>query len=173
MDPMTPLWEHSNRFDRRALPLADRHYNRQKPGSPQFVPPGRCLVLLTADRSALWVTSWPFEQYTRHRWAGAWVNSLFRNEGAHRASDLIREAIAATRWFYGDPPPLGIVTFVDPRHVRVARRRGSNLYGYCYLKAGFEHVGFTEDAGLWCWQMTPDRMPPPAPPSSAQLRLVM
>jgi hypothetical protein len=27
--------------------------NRQKPGSPQFVPPGRCLVLLADDRSAL------------------------------------------------------------------------------------------------------------------------
>ena len=69
-------WRLSDRFDPAALPLADAHYNRRKPGSPQFVPPGRCLVLLTEDRSALWVTSWPFAQYVRHAWPGAWVNSL-------------------------------------------------------------------------------------------------
>ena len=39
------IWEKSNRFDRRAREIADRHYNRQKPGTPQFVPPGRCCVL--------------------------------------------------------------------------------------------------------------------------------
>lgn len=42
-------WRVSDRFDPRALPLADAHYNRRKAGSPQFVPPGRCVVLLTAD----------------------------------------------------------------------------------------------------------------------------
>ena len=30
---------------------------------------------------ALWVTSFPFAQYVRHQWAGAWVCSAFRNEG--------------------------------------------------------------------------------------------
>lgn len=39
------IWSLSDRFDPRARGLADRHYNRQKPGTPQFVPPGRCLVL--------------------------------------------------------------------------------------------------------------------------------
>jgi hypothetical protein len=81
-------WRMSDRFHPAALPLADRHYNRQKIGSPQFVPPGRCLVLQTADRSALWVTSWPYAQFVRHAWPGAWVNSLFRNEGNHLSSDL-------------------------------------------------------------------------------------
>jgi hypothetical protein len=32
-------WRMSHRADPLALPLADRHYNRQKPGSPQFMPP--------------------------------------------------------------------------------------------------------------------------------------
>lgn len=32
-------WRLSWRADPRALPLADRHYNRQKIGSAQFVPP--------------------------------------------------------------------------------------------------------------------------------------
>lgn len=97
-------WLLSHRADPRALPLADRHYNRQKIGSPQFVPPGRCLVLLTEEADALWVTSWPFEEYTKHAWAGAWVNSLFRSEASELSSEMIREAVAVTRWHFGDPP---------------------------------------------------------------------
>jgi hypothetical protein len=151
-------WIPSHRFDRRALPLADRHYNRRKIGSPQFVPPGRCVVLLTEHADALWTTSWPFAKYVRHAWPGAWVNSLFRNESSAVASELIREAIAVTRSVFGDPPPLGIVTFVSPRHVQPVVRRGETIYGYCYLKAGFTHVGFTK-GGLWAWQMLPDAMP--------------
>jgi hypothetical protein len=89
-------WRRSHRFDPRALPLADRHYNRQTIGSPQFVPPGRCFVLLTDAEDALWVTSWPYAAFTRHAWAGAWMNSMFRNESANLSSELIREAVAAT-----------------------------------------------------------------------------
>ena len=146
------VWQLSNRFDPRALPLADRHYNRQKVGSPQFVPPGRCLVLLAENENALWVTSWPFAQYVKHAWAGAWVNSLFRNEGAGLSSDLIREAVAKTCgvWF---PPDLGMITFVDSSKVR--RKRDP---GRCYLKAGFRHVGQTK-GGLLAFQMLPQDMP--------------
>lgn len=58
-------WRRSDRADPAALILADRHYSRQKPGTPQFVQPGRCLVLVTEDRTALWVTSWPFAEYVK------------------------------------------------------------------------------------------------------------
>lgn len=149
------IWNLSHRADVNALPLADRHYNRQKIGSPQFVPPGRCLVLLC--EGALWVTSWPFAQYVRHAWPGAWVNSLYRKECAGQASKLIREAIAATRSIW-TPPELGMITFVDPKHVKPTIVRGKPIYGYCYLKAGFKHVGFTK-GGLWAWQMLPSEMP--------------
>lgn len=145
----------SHRADLAALVLADRHYNRQKIGSPQFVPPGRCLVLLTACERALWVTSWPFAEYVKHAWAGAWVNSLFRNEGAGLSSELIREAVAATQAHYGKPPPLGMVTFVDADKTR--RKRDP---GRCYRKAGFQHVGKTK-GGLVALQMLPDVMPAP------------
>jgi hypothetical protein len=151
------MWTASHRADVRALPLADRHYNRQKIGSPQFVPPGRCVVLLTRCERALWVTSWPFAQYVRHAWPGAWVNSLFRSEGAGVASELILDAIAATKSIW-EPPPLGMVSFVDQKHVKPVMRRGKAIYGYCYLKAGFKHVGFTK-GGLWVWQMLPHEMP--------------
>lgn len=167
------IWSVSHRADPWACAVADRHYNRQKIGSPQFVPPGRCLVLRSqprAEGSALWVTSWPFAEFVKHAWAGAWVNSLFRSEGAGRASDLILDAVAATRFFW-EPPPLGVITFVDPAAVPGVKVRGVTVYGFGYLKAGFEHVGFTK-GGLWAWQMTPDRMPDPRAAHGMQERIL-
>jgi hypothetical protein len=159
------IWKMSHRADTRALPLADRHYNRQKIGSPQFVPPGRCVVMLTLCERALWVTSWPFAEYVRHQWAGAWVNSLFRNEGAGLSSDLIRDAVGVTRFIWGDPPHIGLVTFVDAGKVRRKRDPGRR-----YLKAGFEHCGMTK-GGLLAFRLTPDRMPAPAAPAEQPLPL--
>lgn len=158
-------WHRSHRFDVRALPVADRHYNRRKVGSPQFVPPGRNLVLLTADACALWVTSWPFGEYVRHAWPGAWVNSLFRNESSHLSSELILEACAASRARWGDPPALGLLTFVNPLKVRKKRD-----FGRCYLRAGFENVGTTK-GGLVALQLRPERFPPPVPALGSQLSL--
>ena len=139
--------------------MADRHYNRRKVGSPQFVPPGRCIVFRSFDSGALWVTSWPFAQYVRHAWPGAWVNSLFRRERGIEASDMIVQAVAHTLHHWPQPPELGMVTFVDPKKVKPTIRRGKPIYGYCYLKAGFKHVGYTK-GGLWAWQMLPHEMPP-------------
>lgn len=159
------MWHLSHRADPRAVALADRHYNRQKIGTPQFVPPGRCLVLLTEQADALWVSSWPFAQYVRHAWAGAWVCSLFRNEGAVLSSDLIRAAVAATRWYWPDVPSLGMVTFVDKDKTR--RKRDP---GRCYRKAGWAHVGYTA-GGLVTLQQLPDAMPEAEAPSGVTLRL--
>jgi hypothetical protein len=154
-------WTLSNRADKDALPIADRHYNRQKPGTPQFVPPGRCLVL--KHPSALWVTSWPFAEYVKHQWAGAWVNSMFRREDGILASTFIREAVAATRWKWPDIPDLGMISFIDPSKVTPRKVRGRHTWGHCYFEAGFVHVGYTKD-GLWAMQLLPDRMPEPEPP---------
>ena len=148
-------WLLSNRFDREVLPLADRHYTRQKIGSPQFVPPGRCLVLRTPSVDAFWVTSWPFAEYVRHAWGGAWVCSAFRNESTVLSSLLIREAVAATLAFFGAAPALGMITFVNADKVRHKRDPGR-----CYLRAGFRNVGFTK-GGLVALQLLPDAMPEP------------
>ena len=151
------IWYLSHKADTRALPLADRHYNRRKVGSPQFVPPGRSHVLLTENADALWVTSYPYAEYVRHAWAGAMVNSLFRREPEceHLASDLIIAACAATRARWPELPDLGIVTFVDDQKTR--RKRDP---GRCYRRAGWTHVGFTK-AGLWAFQLQPQDWPPP------------
>lgn len=156
-------WHLSNRGDPYAARLADRHYNRQKVGSPQFVPPGRCVVLL-AD-SALWVTSWPFAEYVKHRWGGAWVNSCFRRESGPLASELIRQAIAATLWIWPKPPELGIVTFIDRDKIR--RKRD---FGRCYLRAGFMPDGETK-GGLLAFRMPPEQMPAPEAPNGTQWEL--
>jgi hypothetical protein len=150
------LWGIANRADSEALELADRHYNRQKVGTPQFVPPGRCVVLKTACRRAVWVTS--SQRFVLHAWPGAWVNTLFRNEGAGLSSLLILEALAVTRHLWREVPAAGVVTFVDPRAVRAKRDPGR-----CYLRAGFQDAGTTA-GGLIALHLPPDRIPPPAEP---------
>lgn len=156
-------WTLSHRFDPVAVAIADRHYNRQKVGTPQFVPPASCLVLLDAE--ALWVTTWP--KYAQHRWLGAWMNTLFRREGGElRASEMIREAVAASRWWFGEPPDLGMVTFVNAEKVRHKRDPGR-----CYLRAGFERDGETE-GGLLAFRLRPERMPEPEPPRGVTLDLL-
>lgn len=160
-------WWLSHRADPRAVRIADRHYNRQKIGTPQFVPPGSCLVLLTPEANALWVTSAPLAEYVRHAWAGAWVCNCFRNEsdGQYLSSDLIRQAVAATRFYYGEPPERGMVTFVNAGKVRHKRDPGR-----CYLRAGWRLVGKTQ-GGLVALQLLPSEMPAPAPANGAQLEL--
>lgn len=160
--PAAHYWRLSHRADRNALPLADRHYNRQKPGTPQFVPPGRCIVLLTSDADALWVSSWPFAEYVKHQWAGAWICSLFRNESTVRSSDLIREAVAITRLIWGEPPTIGMVTFVDTSKVRKKRD-----FGRCYRRAGWRLCGTTK-GGLLALQIAPEEFPMPLVPIGAQ-----
>lgn len=156
-------WRLSHRADPEARKLADRHYNRQKVGSKQFVPPGRCLVLKGDGFPAFWVTSWPFAEYVKHQWAGAWVCSAFRREGGPRASDLIREALAITRWQWPDVPELGMVTFLDQRKVKPVRRRGRDIWGYTWLQAGFRPCGETK-GGLLAFQCLPADLPPPSRP---------
>jgi hypothetical protein len=82
-----------------------------------------------------------------------------------QSSVLIREAIAATRWYYGDPPPLGMVTFVDAGKVR--RKRDP---GRCFIRAGFKKVGKTK-GGLLAFQMLPAEMPEPEAPNGVTREL--
>lgn len=152
----------SNRADPAARVIADRHYNRQKIGTPQFAPTGSCVVFLTDCGRAFWITSAPFAEWVKHAWAGAWVNSAFRSEGAGVASQLIREAVAATRAFYGKPPSLGMVTFIDRSKVKPTMVRGKPVWGWTYRKAGFVDAGETK-GGLLALQLWPDAMPDPEP----------
>jgi hypothetical protein len=98
---------------------------------------------------------------------------LFRNEGGRLSSELITHAVAHTRAQWLAVPDLGIVTFVDPR-----KTAAKDIPGWCFLRAGWSHVGFTQ-GGLWVYQQLPARrikrsgrpMPAPDPLPGTQLPL--
>jgi hypothetical protein len=75
--------------------------------------------------------------------------------------------VAATRHKWPDVPDLGMVSFVDAFKVRPKRNPG-----YCYLRAGFRHVGFTA-GGLWVFQMLPTEMPAAMVPIGTQESLLL
>lgn len=135
-----------------------------------FAPPGRAFVL-TTDAPSLWITSWPFAEYVKHRWAGAWVCSAFRRAPTDAiASLLISEAVAATRAHYGTPPALGMITFIDRSKVPPLRTRRGDVWGYTYRRVGFVDAGETE-GGLLALQLWPDQMPPPMHARGSQIAL--
>ncbi len=127
-------WIVTNKGDQHCRALADRHYSRQKVGSPQFTRPGRNLVLKTPENDAVWVT-W---SGIRDDGVNAWECTIFRNESAHLSSELVREAIAVTRREWGSPPPDGIITYVNQTKIR------STNPGYCFKIAGWVAVGYSK-----------------------------
>lgn len=131
-------WRLVPKADTSARRLADRHYSRRNPGSACFTPPGETVVLHRPR--AVWASLRQRPELVAHAFgATAWVCSIFRNEGAGLSSTLIREAVAATRAEWGDPPPDGFLTFVDPQAVG---EPGSNP-GWCFIRAGWVPVGWT------------------------------
>jgi len=133
-------WQVRHRSDPAALRLADRHYSRGRRGAPWVGPPGRVLVLVTGDETAVWVTHWPHPALAQDG-LDAWRCSLFRNEGPSLSSALIGLAMADTlRWWaearpgspwWAELPRDGWVTWADQRHVR------SPNPGDCFQRAGW------------------------------------
>ena len=167
---MSTFWRKSHRFDPAGVALADRHYSRQKPGSPQFMPPGSCRVLVAKNSRAVFGLSFPKAEYVKHAWAGAWIVSIYRNEEAGPlASDMLREAMAIMQHEY-PMSPLGCVSFVDPRKVRGVVERGERVKGFCFKRAGFRAVGETK-GGLIAWQLLPSDMPHPIQLGASKLKM--
>lgn len=162
-------WQQTFRADPACAALADRHYSRRAVGSLQFAPPGRCVVLYsrTASGRAYWVTSWQRPEFVKHAWPDAWICSAFRNEGAGLSSELITQALAATRYAFGDPPAgLSMVTFVDPTKTKPKRHPG-----FCFLMAGFKKVGKTK-GGLIALGIDRELMPAAEAPKHTQASLL-
>jgi hypothetical protein len=119
-------WIEVTKYDPRAAALADRHYSRQRPGTRQFMPPGRTLILLTPDARAVWGVSLNLDPRGSRRWRC----TLFRNEGDALSSDLIRAATAATFATWSERyglPGVPLTTEVDPEAVRPKRDPGTVL----------------------------------------------
>lgn len=83
------------------------------------------------------------------------------------ASDMIREAVAITKWKWPNVPDLGMVTFVDR-----AKTKPKRDPGYCYLQAGFKPCGETK-GGLVALQLLPADMPEAMEPLPADGQLVV
>ena len=72
---------------------------------------------------------------------------------------MIRDAVAATRAHFGEPPALGMITFIDSKKVKPTMVHGRKTWGLTYIKAGFKPVGKTK-GGLLAFQLLPEDMPP-------------
>ena len=130
-------WQLTNKGDQRVRALADRHYSRETPGSPQFCRPGHNLVLWVPNdqdpdqAAAAWVWWHPSPPAQRRDGHNGYHHcTLFRNESPHRSSDLIHAAVTAAQQLW-EPPVHGFDTYVRPDRVR------SSNPGYCYQRAGW------------------------------------
>lgn len=124
----------SHHADPRAIALYLRHYSarRYRDGRPrrQFCPPGEKMVLLTRDCDAVFV--WHHPVVARRSGEVGVCCTLFRNEGAIRSSDLIREAcdLAWRRW-----PGQRLFTDVADQKIRSVNP------GACFKFAGWRRCG--------------------------------
>jgi hypothetical protein len=131
-------WYETKDGDREALALYLRHYsaNHYRDGRPRrlFVGPGEKLVLVGADADALFV----WRRFVDDNTGRDGVNcAVFRNEGPHQSSALIREAeaIAWERW-----PGQALYTYVNSRKVQLERGyRKPGAPGHCFLAAGWKY----------------------------------
>jgi hypothetical protein len=135
------IWLEGNKATPAGAALADRHYNRRKVGSPQFMPPGETLVLVSACARAVW--GWwrphPASGLKAMNGLDGWTCSIFRNEGAGLSSDLILEAEAVLRDSNRGCGPDGMLSYVWPSKIR------STNPGACFLAAGWRRIGWSQD----------------------------
>jgi len=71
---------------------------------------------------------------------------------------MIREAVALTKSHFGEPPELGMITFIDTKKVRPTYIHGCPTWGRSYILAGFRYAGQTK-GGLLAFQLLPENMP--------------
>lgn len=148
-------WKRIHHCDPRALDMADRHYSRQAPGTPEFIGSGEKIALMhflpDGTPAALWASHRPAPgKAVRYDGLDAWACTMFRVE--HRtvaASVLIREAVAVTKALWQPLPADGFYTTVNPEKVKPIKVRGAPVWGYCYIKAGWQVQDHrTKDKGL-------------------------
>lgn len=136
-EPVTVAWERATKFDRRGATLADGHYSRRTVGSPQFMPPGETVVLISPDGAQVfgWWRPHPGSGLKSMNGLDGWTCSIYRRTGGLRASEAILAAereLAASGKGCG---PDGLLTYVWDRKVASANP------GYCFKQAGYHVAG--------------------------------
>lgn len=131
---MAPLWWLTRDGDKTCLAMYGRHYSayqyRDGRKRTQFVGPGEKVVLRTAAGDAFFV----WRKFIDDSGQQGVNCAAFRNESAHRSSELIRQAdaIADCLW-----PDTRHYTYVNSQAVR------SSNPGFCFLMAGWRRCGRT------------------------------
>ena len=115
------------KFDVESCLLADRHYSRQKPGTNQFMPPGRTMVLRSAEGDVVFGWLW---QKKRDDGQTGYNCSIFRNESQRQSSEIILEAEKRVVREWGRNRGF---TYIRPEYV-------SPNPGYCFKMAGWTFV---------------------------------
>lgn len=136
--PASGLWTEIYDANPSAFSLFRRHYSFRRNRNvldTRIAGPGEKMLLLSADARALFV----WRKFISKDGQQGVNCAVFRNESAHRSSDLILAAmaLARTRW-----PGERFYTYVNPRKVR------SSNPGYCFLKAGWRRCGITKTRKL-------------------------
>ena len=128
-----PLWWLTRDGDLDCLELYERHYssNRHFGQLRQFVGPGQKVVLRTEPGDAMFV----WRRFIDDSGQSGINCAVFRNEGPHLSSNLIRQAdsIADCLW-----PNSRHYTFVRCEAVK------SSNPGFCFLMAGWRKCGVTK-----------------------------
>lgn len=126
-----PLWWLTKDGDLCVRDLYRRHYSsrKSKRNSDLVIGPGDKIVLRSAEGDAAF--AWRLSRFRRDGQEGVEC-SLFRNEGSHLSSILIRQADAIADFVW---PGERHYTFVDPEAVR------STNPGACFRHAGWRRCG--------------------------------
>jgi hypothetical protein len=127
-----------NKFDPRGVALADRHYSRRKIGSPQFMPPGQTLILMTCSEDAIFGWWRPKPGVKAMNNLDGWTCTIFRNESPVLSSELILEAEVILAYLK-ECGPDGLITYVWD-----AKLKSTNP-GYCFKCAGWQRLGTSKD----------------------------
>jgi len=132
-------WRLTNKGDWRAAAIADDHYSRRTPGSPQFMPPGETIVLISYEADAIWGWWRPHPRSGIKSMNGldGWTCTIFRNTGSILSSELVLDAEGCLE--DRPPGPDGLITYVWDSKVR------STNPGYCFKRAGYVVTGRSAD----------------------------
>lgn len=132
VDTVNP-WLKIGKFDPLAAALADGHYSRRTPGSPQFMPPGQTVILRTEDARAVfgWWRPHPRSGIRQMNGLDGWTCTIFRNTSSRQSSDLVLWAEVALRQVHSNCGPDGLLTYVWDKKIQ------SRNPGYCFKCAGW------------------------------------
>lgn len=159
------MWRVSDKGDPALCKLADRHYTRQSPGSPQWTRPGFNFVLTHYDKAVFvwWRPKWE-ANINRMDGLRAIECTIFRNESSTLSSSLIfeacewlasYEAIAALKLDPIKDAPDGLITGVSSEKTN-KRRSKHSLPGKCFREAGFVEFAHAKGmADIWLRRYVP------------------